>query len=874
MKVHAPLRFIRLTSLYFFAALLLLFIASPSTATKSELAKARIAEETVAKEAKKAVADVHSELVPMTPPTPPPPLPDSSTDGFKKLIVKNLGPNFNTSAPDFAPTVTADGRTMFFVSRREGSLKGVEDFWKSTSPENDDTTWQNIINETLINSESNDGAASIAADGQTIYMASQRNTTERGDVNLWVAALEGSTWKNVREVGPPINTTKWESQPSISPDGKKLFFASNRKGKIGKDDDNNVDIFVSRQFADGRWSEPVNLGPKINMSKYDASPFISADGSTMYFCSYGPSGGDNLDIYMSEFLGGDDDANWSEPKRLPEPINSSANDFFLTVPASGNVMYFTSDRAGGSGNLDIWVAFNPPPPKATLVLRGTCFDINTNAKLAANVVIIDEQTRDTLYNKQANSETGEYLCVIPANAKGECGGSYLVSATEANHFPYPQTRVVIPVRNDTSRIITHDIPMNNEEPPVVQWMNEDPQLFKDLKQLPAKFQNFKGVVIREKKTVELFALLPMVFFDEGSASFASRYVLFDSPSQTDGFSEDTITSTLNGYYNYLNCLGLRMRKNPSVKVTLVGCNAMNVPAEKSLELSRNRAELIKKYLVDIWGIDAARLPVEARNLPENSTLATTVEGIEENRRVECKSDDWEIIKPIKREETILRPDQPTVRFSMKNGLRLENIASRELVISHNGQEWARIKEPGSLTDSVSPEWNWRSMANKLPTDETDMTVQLFVTDKSGRVVPSNIANTGTRQFSIADVVAERLSDKTRENYNLILFKYNSSEMGKWNSKILEEYVYDRIKPSSDVTVNGYTDILGTDDYNKKLSQNRADATKRVIQQKTSKYKTLQSVGYGKTQPLYPNEVPEGRYYNRTVQVVVETPIVE
>lgn len=871
MKVQAPLRFIRLTSLYFFSALVLLSLVSPSIASRSGNTYEQLFAEMMKKEAKITVAQVGEELV-MTPP-PPPPSPDSSTDGFKKLIVKNLGPNFNTSSPDFAPTVTADGRTMFFVSRRDGSMKGVEDFWKSTSPENDDTTWQNIANEALINSESNDGAASIAADGQTIYMASQRNTSERGDVNLWVASLEGSTWKNVKEVGPPINTTKWESQPSISPDGKKLFFASNRKGKIGKDDDGNIDIFVSRQFADGRWAEPINLGPKINMSKYDASPFISADGTTMYFCSFGPDGGDNLDIYMSEFLGGNDD-NWSDPVRLPEPINSSANDFFLTVPASGNVMYFTSDRAGGSGNLDIWVAFNPPPPKATLVLRGTAFDINTNAKLGADVVIIDEQTRDTLYHKQANSETGEYLCVIPANAKGECGGSYLVSATEANHFPYPPTRVVIPVRNDTSRIITHDIPMNNEEPPVVEWMTDDPALLKELKNPPAKFQNFKGVIIREKKTVELFALLPMVFFDEGSSNFSDRYVLFTSPDQTNGFSEDTITSTLNGYYNYLNCLGLRMRKNPTVKVNLVGCNAMNVPAEKSIDLSRARAEAIKKYLVEIWGIDAARLPVEARNLPENSTLATTVEGIEENRRVECKSDDWEIIKPIKREETKKYPDMPTVKFSMKNGLRIENVASRELIISHNGEEWARIKDPGELTETVSPEWNWRSAANKLPLDETDMQVQLMVTDKSGRVVPSNVANTGVRQFSTADVVAERLSDKTRENYNLILFKYNSSEMGKWNSKILEEYVYDRIKPNSDVTVNGYTDILGTDDYNKKLSQNRADATKRVIQGKTSKYKTLQSIGYGKTQPLYPNEVPEGRYYNRTVQVVVETPIVE
>jgi len=633
----------RLVSVYFFASLLLLFIASPSAATRSEVAKAKLTQETIEKEAKKAVAEVHAELVPMTPPTPPPPVPDSSTDGFRKLIVKNLGPNFNTSKYDFAPTVTADGRTMFFVSRREGSLKGGDDFWKSTSPENDDTTWQNIVNESLINSEYTDGAASIAADGQTIYMATQRNTTEKGDVNIWVASLEGSTWKNIREVGPPINTTKWESQPSISPDGKQLFFASNRKGKVSNDgDEKNIDIFVSKQFADGRWSEPVNLGPKINTGKYDGSPFLSADGTTLYFCSSGRADSKGTDIYMSEFIG-PSETDWSEPKRLPEPINSDKDDLFLTVPASGNVMYFTSNRDGGFGDLDIYVAFNPPPPKATLVLRGTCFDINTNAKLAANVVIIDEQTRDTLYNKIANSETGEYLCVIPANAKGECGGSYLVSATEANHFPYQQTRVVIPVRNDTSRIITHDIPMNNEEPPVVQWISERPALLKELKNPPAKFQNFSsGVIIREKKTVELFALLPMVFFDEGSANFSSRYVLFDNPSQTNGFSEDTITSTLNGYYNYLNCLGLRMRKNPNVKVNLVGCNAMNVPAEKSTDLSRNRAELIKKYLVDIWGIDAARLPVEARNLPENSTLATTVKSIEKNRRVQDKRDILEI----------------------------------------------------------------------------------------------------------------------------------------------------------------------------------------------------------------------------------------
>ena len=89
---------------------------------------------------------------------------------------------------------------------------------------------------------------------------------------------------------------------------------------------------------------------------------------------------------------------------------------------------------------------------------------------------------------------------------------------------------------------------------------------------------------------------------------------------------------------------------------------------------------------------------------------------------------------------------------------------------------------------------------------------MLVPTKEGRVVKSNVANTGVRQVTQKDVTAERLADKTREKYNLILFKYASSEMGKWNRKILDEYVFNRIQPSSDVQVNGYTDILGTPDY--------------------------------------------------------------
>jgi outer membrane protein OmpA-like peptidoglycan-associated protein len=153
-----------------------------------------------------------------------------------------------------------------------------------------------------------------------------------------------------------------------------------------------------------------------------------------------------------------------------------------------------------------------------------------------------------------------------------------------------------------------------------------------------------------------------------------------------------------------------------------------------------------------------------------------------------------------------------------------------------------------------------------------MTVQLKVTDKNGRVVNSNVDQISVKQFSVSNLVAEHLADKTRETYNLILFTYNKSDMGKWNHKILDSYVYNRIQPNSDVSVNGYTDILGTEDYNTKLSTNRANAVKMDIAGHIKgRVKSLVAHGYGKTQPLYPNDLPEGRYYNRTVQVLVETP---
>ena len=644
------------------------------------------------------------KAVPIKPDPKPPVDPDSGNSGFAKLVVKNLGPIVNSSNDDFAPTVTADGRTMFFVSDRPGGL-GYQDFWETTSPENNDTTWGAAINVTEINSDHADGAASIAADGQTIYFASDRNTTVKNDVNIWVATLDGTHWKNVHEVGAPINTTAWETQPAISPDDKKLFFASNRPGRIGPEVSANVDIFVSHHLPDGRWSDPVNLGSKINSGGYEGSPFMAADGTTLYFASDDPHRDPNnpglggLDIYQSEWKG-PTDSDWTTPcfAFRRRSIFGFRRLLSLSVPASGNVLFFSSNRPGGSGNLDLYVATNPPAPKPTLVLHGRAFDQNTNENLTAHVIIVDGRTHDTIYNKLTNSATGEYLAILPSDADGNLGGPYIISATESNHFDYPPTTENIPLRNDSSRSITHDIPMNNEKPPIVHWVTETPQL---LKEKPALFPNFKGVIIREQKTIELFALLPMVFFDAGNGALPNRYVLFTSPQQTQGFSEDTITSTLNAYYNYLNIVGLRMRNNADTKISLTGTNSQDADNEMSLDLSRQRAESFKKYLVEIWGIQPERIAVEARKLPESPTLPTTPEQVSaENRRVELSSDSWEIIHPVLHNSNVKRPDAPSGGFTWVNGLRDETIQSRTLEISYQGKKWNEVTDLGALSNTT------------------------------------------------------------------------------------------------------------------------------------------------------------------------------
>ncbi|HZV13341.1 MAG TPA: flagellar motor protein MotB, partial [Candidatus Kapabacteria bacterium] len=257
------------------------------------------------------------------------PSPDSLTlFKDKDIVVKNLGENVNSPDDDYGPTITANGKTLYFTSTRKGGMGG-HDYWYSTM--NADSTWTPAVNAgPSINTPADEGVSSLSADGQTIFFTGCNRPDGMGNCDIYQADLVGTEWQNIRNLGPVVNTEYWESQPAISADGKTLYFVSNRPGGLG-----GTDIWYTTKDANDNWTEPKNIGPPINTPDNEVSPFIAADGVTLYFASDGHGGLGGLDFFTSEKT----DNGWTQPVNLGAPINTPDNEEFITVPASGDILY-------------------------------------------------------------------------------------------------------------------------------------------------------------------------------------------------------------------------------------------------------------------------------------------------------------------------------------------------------------------------------------------------------------------------------------------------------------------------------------------------------------------------------------------------------
>jgi outer membrane protein OmpA-like peptidoglycan-associated protein/tetratricopeptide (TPR) repeat protein len=325
----------------------------------------------------------------------------------------NLGPAINSPGDDYVPSVTADDRLIFFTSRREGNTGGFdqvdrafdEDFYFSTR--DSAGNWRPAINlGPPINTELNEGTACISPDAQYVYFTACYRPESIGGCDLYVSRLEGYNWSRPKNLGTVVNSRYYDTQPNLSPDGRMLYFVSNRPGGLG-----GTDIWQSH-WQDGRWQAPTNLGPPINTAGDEYGPYLHSDDRTLYFSSDGHKGFGGLDLFMSVR----DSAGWSLPRNLGYPLNTAADEQYLVLNAAGTKGYTNSNAPGGIGKLDIYefkVDSNIRPGRATYV-RGLVQDSLTGKPVGATVVVVQLDRGDTTRNVQSNSATGRFLLSLPA----------------------------------------------------------------------------------------------------------------------------------------------------------------------------------------------------------------------------------------------------------------------------------------------------------------------------------------------------------------------------------------------------------------------------------------------------------------------------
>ena len=186
------------------------------------------------------------------------------------------------------------------------------------------------------------GAAFISADGSKLYLTGcgwSRNSS----CDLYVSRWNDGQWSTPDALPDHINTQNWESQPCVSSDGRELFFVSRRSG--------NADIYRSVRHADGTWGEPQNLGEPINTKGTEMAPFLHPDGRTLYFSSDKHVGMGGFDLFMSRR---NDEGQWQQPINLGFPINTSGDEINFFVAADGKTAFISSQREGGQGGYDIY----------------------------------------------------------------------------------------------------------------------------------------------------------------------------------------------------------------------------------------------------------------------------------------------------------------------------------------------------------------------------------------------------------------------------------------------------------------------------------------------------------------------------------------
>lgn len=305
----------------------------------------------------------------------------------------------------YFPSMTADNQFMIFTVRNATQMLDEENLYCSSL---DEGAW-NIPKQLSdrVNTKENEGASSISGDGKTLVYT---YCTPRNGCDLFISKRVRNEWMQPASLGNKINTSGWESHPSLSADGRTLYFASDRPGGQGKED-----IWVTTLDSSNNWTRPRNLGDKINTVESDMTPFIHANGSTLYFSSKGWTGMGGMDLFFSEKK---EESGWTEPKNLGYPVNTFADESGMFVSSDFSKGYFSKDfkEPDGSYASKIYSFSLSEALKGSVscvYLKGKVLDAQTRKPIKARVELSNVEKDSLEQTVISDPYSGDYLLVLP-----------------------------------------------------------------------------------------------------------------------------------------------------------------------------------------------------------------------------------------------------------------------------------------------------------------------------------------------------------------------------------------------------------------------------------------------------------------------------
>ncbi len=485
---------------------------------------------------------------------------DFATDAMKHpeaIKPTNLGRGVNTPDDESMPSLTADGKYLYFTRHTGTGMYQDENIFVSIHT-GTGFSRANSIGNTINTENYNEGAQSIAPSGKYLFFTSTDRPDGVGRADIYMSRKTGDLWERPNNIGGPVNTPGWDAQPCISADGRTLYFASVRADGRG-----GSDLWLSHLSETGTWGKPENMGETLNTQYDEMRPFLHPDGNTLYFSSNGHPGMGGYDIYMSRKQ---PDGTWGQPVDLGYPINTPGDEIGIHVTTDGSTAYYASEQKDTYGQMDIY-SFEMPAklrPGFTSYIKGLVYDNESRDPLYAFVQIYDLQTGDLFSTLSTDRVNGQFLSTLPA------GKDYAVEVMKDGYLFYSQNISLSGMTE--AKPFEINIPLNRIKVGQKVVLNN---IF---------FQTDKFELMPQSKT-ELEVVLKM------------------------------------------------MEKNPSLKIEIGGHTDNTGTEQKNKELSEERAKSVFDYLI-AKGADANRITYKGYSSSQPVAGNNTPEGKALNRRTE------------------------------------------------------------------------------------------------------------------------------------------------------------------------------------------------------------------------------------------------